>query len=191
MKKRILLIDNYDSFTHILCRTIDSLHLSETVIVKNDALFPSAVSDFDAIIISPGPGLPAEAGICCELIRKYHREIPVLGVCLGHQAIATVFGGTLYNLSRVYHGEMTTLEQCSDPGLYRGIHEPIRVGLYHSWAVDQSTLPESLEITALSSEGIIMSLKHRSYPITGIQYHPESVISSHGKEILRNWLQNI
>lgn len=191
MKKRILLIDNYDSFTHILCRTIDSLQLSETVIVKNDAPFPATVSDFDAIILSPGPGLPQEAGICCEVISKYYREIPVLGVCLGHQAIATVFGGSLYNLPRVYHGEMTMLDQCSDSCLYRGIHEPVRVGLYHSWAVDRTTFPESLEITALSSEGIIMSLQHRNYPLTGIQYHPESVISSHGKEILRNWLQSL
>lgn len=190
MKKRILLIDNYDSFTHILCRTIDSLQLTETLIVKNDAPLPAAVTDFDALVISPGPGLPAEAGICCELIRKYYKYIPILGVCLGHQAIASVFNGRLINLPDVYHGEMTTLEQCSDPVLYRGIQEPIRAGLYHSWAVDRNAFPEMLEITALSSEGVIMSLRHRNFPVTGIQYHPESVITSHGKEILENWLRS-
>ncbi len=183
---RVLLVDNYDSFTYNLVQLVEEAGAAVTV-VKNDALDFEAVKAFDKILLSPGPGLPAGSGRLLPLIREFSAKKPILGVCLGHQAIAEAFGGTLVNLDKVYHGIRQQIELGEDT-LFSGIPRKTTVGLYHSWAVARVGFPESLEIIAESPDGVIMALRHRSLDVRGVQFHPESYMTAAGAHMLANWL---
>ncbi|MBO4530700.1 MAG: aminodeoxychorismate/anthranilate synthase component II [Paludibacteraceae bacterium] len=184
---KIVIIDNYDSFTYNLSHLIKELGATVTV-VRNDQFQLDDLKDFDKIVLSPGPGIPSEAGLLLDVIRHYAGKKPILGICLGHQAIGEVFGGKLVNLSEVYHGVATPCHILGDDVIYRGLPEEIEVGRYHSWVVDKETLPQCLETTAVSNEGLIMSLRHREMDIRGIQFHPESILTPAGKQIIENWM---
>ena len=184
---RVVVIDNYDSFTYNLVHLVR--HLGATVTVyRNDQFALADLEDFDKIILSPGPGVPAEAGLLLDVIRTYAGRKPILGVCLGHQAIGEVFGGSLTNLSEVFHGVATEGTQLQNDPIFAGLPRRITMGRYHSWVVDRDTLPPCLEVTAESDEGYIMALSHRDYDIHGIQFHPESVLTPQGGTIVNNWL---
>ena len=184
---KIVIIDNYDSFTYNLSHLIKELGATVTV-VRNDQFQLDDLKDFDKIVLSPGPGIPSEAGLLLDVIRHYAGKKPILGICLGHQAIGEVFGGKLVNLSEVYHGVATPCHILGDDVIYRGLPEEIEVGRYHSWVVEKETLPQCLETTAVSNEGLIMSLRHREMDIRGIQFHPESILTPAGKQIIENWM---
>lgn len=188
MNCNIVIIDNYDSFTYNLSHLVKELGANVTVI-RNDQFQLPQLEAFDKIILSPGPGIPSEAGLLLDVIRTYAGKKPILGVCLGHQAIGEVFGGTLTNLSDVFHGVATPAHITADDYLFEGLPRTIEVGRYHSWVVDAESLPSCLEATSVSDEGFIMSLRHREFDIRGIQYHPESVLTPDGKQILSNWLR--
>lgn len=183
---RVLLIDNYDSFTYNLVQLVEEADAAVTV-VKNDELVFEEVRRFDKILLSPGPGLPAESGLLLPLIREFSGEKPILGVCLGHQAIAEAFGGKLVNLDRVYHGIRQEIRLREDL-LFREIPEKTTVGLYHSWAVARENFPQELEITAESPDGVIMALRHRTLDLRGVQFHPESYMTGAGARMMKNWL---
>lgn len=183
----IVIIDNYDSFTYNLAHLVRELGATVTVL-RNDQFELSALEAYDKIILSPGPGIPEEAGLLLDVIRTYADKKPILGVCLGHQAIGQVFGGTLKNLSEVYHGVATPVHITGDEALFAGLPETMEVGRYHSWVVDTENLPACLEVTSVSPEGLIMSLRHKEMDVRGIQYHPESVLTPNGKAIIQNWI---
>lgn len=183
----IVIIDNYDSFTYNLAHLVRELGATVTVL-RNDQFELSALEAYDKIILSPGPGIPEEAGLLLDVIRTYAGKKPILGVCLGHQAIGQVFGGTLKNLSEVYHGVATPVHITGDEALFAGLPETMEVGRYHSWVVDTENLPACLEVTSVSPEGLIMSLRHKEMDVRGIQYHPESVLTPNGKAIIQNWI---
>jgi len=188
---KILILDNYDSFTFNLFHIVESLlpdgHLLE--VHRNDQISLEAVGLYDKIIISPGPGLPEEAGITCELIRRYAAEKSILGVCLGHQAITEVFGGKLQNLEQVLHGvAIPTKVVKPDALLFRNCPNVLETGRYHSWVPDPETFPKELEITAIDASGSIMALQHKTFDLHGVQFHPESVMTPGGRQILRNWV---
>ncbi len=185
---KIVIIDNYDSFTYNLSHLVKELG-AEITVVRNDQFDMPQLEAFDKIILSPGPGIPSEAGLLLDVIRTYAGHKPILGVCLGHQAIGEVFGGRLKNLSEVFHGVATPAHITVRDYLFEGLPETIAVGRYHSWVVDTEGLPDCLEVTSVSDEGQIMSLRHREYDLRGIQYHPESVLTRDGKQILTNWIQ--
>lgn len=186
--KRILVIDNYDSFTYNLVHYLQDLDC-EVVVKRNDKITLDAVDQFHKILLSPGPGVPDEAGLLKPIIKRYAANKSILGVCLGQQAIGEVFGGSLENLSRVYHGVSTKIKLInSDEILYRNIPESFEVGRYHSWVVSKN-LPAALIATAIDENGEIMSLKHREYDVRAVQYHPESILTEHGREILKNWIE--
>ncbi len=187
--KRIVIIDNYDSFTYNLSHLVKELG-AEVTVYRNDKFQMQQLEDFDKIILSPGPGIPSEAGFLLDVIRNYAGRKPILGVCLGHQAIGEVFGAKLKNLNSVFHGVATPAIIIEDDYIFNGLPQTIEVGRYHSWIVSNESLPESLEITSVSDEGYIMSLRHKVYDIRGIQYHPESVLTPQGKQIINNWLSN-
>ena len=187
MKKKIVIIDNYDSFTYNLSHLVKELGADVTVF-RNDKFAMQQLASFDKIILSPGPGIPGEAGLLLETIRTYAGKKPILGVCLGHQAIGECFGGRLTNLSDVYHGVATPVTQTADDYLFQGLQRTFDVGRYHSWVVDAEEFPACLEVTSVSEEGFIMSLRHREYDIRGIQFHPESVLTPYGNSIIKNWL---
>ncbi len=187
--KKIVIIDNYDSFTYNLSHLVRSLG-AEVTVIRNDQFSMNQLLPFDKIILSPGPGIPSEAGLLLDVIRNYAGQKPILGVCLGHQAIGEAFGATLTNLSEVFHGVATPAHRICDDYLLDGLSETIEAGRYHSWIVDRTTLPACLEITSVSDEGYIMSMRHKTYDIRGIQYHPESVLTPEGKKILKNWLEH-
>ena len=180
---KIVIIDNYDSFTYNLSHLVKELG-AEVTVYRNDQF------RLEKIILSPGPGIPSEAGLLLDVIRTYAGRKPILGVCLGHQAIGEVFGGRLMNLSEVFHGVATPAHITVRDYLFLGLPDTIEVGRYHSWVVDREGLPSCLEITSVSDEGQIMSLRHRQYDIRGIQYHPESVLTGEGRTILSNWLKH-
>jgi anthranilate synthase component II len=186
--KPILLLDNYDSFTYNLLHYIEALG-APVVVYRNDEITIEDVAAFDHIILSPGPGLPDEAGIIKEVIARYASEKPILGICLGMQAIGEVFGAKLQNLNTVHHGVATVIE-VTDPSdvLYQNLPQKLTVGRYHSWIIDLATLPETLVVTAQTPEGQPMSLRHTSLPVCGVQYHPESILTPFGKTILQHWL---
>jgi len=186
--KPILLLDNYDSFTYNLLHYMEALG-APVVVYRNDEITLEDVAAFDHIVLSPGPGLPEEAGILKAVIARYGAEKPLLGICLGMQAIGEVFGAKLQNLNTVHHGVATTIEVV-DPQdiLYQNLPQSLSVGRYHSWIVDPATLPETLVVTAQTPEGHPMSMRHRSLPIYGVQYHPESILTPLGKTILHHWL---
>ena len=185
---KIVIIDNYDSFTYNLSHLVKELGADVTV-VRNDQFELPELEQFDKIILSPGPGIPEEAGLLLNVIRTYKGRKPMLGVCLGHQAIGEVFGAKLINLSDVYHGVQTEGTQLGNDPIFDGLPERIKMGRYHSWAVDNSTLPSCLEVTATTDDGMIMDLRHKDYDIHGIQFHPESVLTPDGRTIVDNWLK--
>ncbi len=198
---KIVIIDNYDSFTYNLSHLVKELG-AEVTVLRNDQFDLSDLECFDKIILSPGPGIPSEAGLLLEVIRTYAGRKPILGVCLGHQAIGEAFGGKLENLSEVFHGVATpchihpksapknneTLQENSDP-IFKGLPGEITIGRYHSWVVSKENFPDCLEITAESDEGQIMALRHKEYNIHGIQFHPESVLTPEGRTIIQNFLE--
>ena len=186
--KKIVIIDNYDSFTYNLSHLVKDLGVQVSV-YRNDKFQLEELEEFDKIILSPGPGIPEEAGLLLDVIRTYAGRKPILGVCLGHQAIGQVFGGKLTNLRDVYHGVETPVHIISQDYIFDTLPDTFQVGRYHSWVVDTEDFPSCLEITSVSDEGYIMSLRHREYDIKGIQYHPESVLTPNGKIILQNWLK--
>lgn len=186
---KIVIIDNYDSFTYNLSHLVKELG-AEVTVYRNDKFTMEQLEEFDKIILSPGPGIPSEAGLLLDVIKAYAGKKPILGVCLGHQAIGESFDGKLTNLSDVYHGVATSCNITVRDYLFEGLPEKIEIGRYHSWVVDNEGFPSCLEVTSVSDEGYIMSLRHREYDIRGIQYHPESVLTKDGKTILRNWLSN-
>ncbi len=185
---KVIIIDNYDSFTFNLSHLVKQLGAACTT-VRNDQFHLSDLEPFDRIILSPGPGIPSEAGLLLDVIRHYAGRKPMLGVCLGHQAIGEVFGAHLENLSDVFHGIQTPVHLNADDPLFHGIDDPLLVGRYHSWVVSREGFPDCLEVTATSEEGQIMALRHRTLPIHGIQFHPESVLTPEGKHIIKNWIE--
>ena len=184
----IVIIDNYDSFTYNLSHLVKELGADVTVL-RNDQFRLTDLEPFDRIILSPGPGIPSEAGLLLDVIRTYADRRPILGVCLGHQAIGEVFGAQLENLSEVFHGVATPCHLVAPSPLFRGIPEEFTVGRYHSWVVARDHFPDCLEVSAESDEHQIMALRHRQLPIYGIQFHPESVLTPQGKMIIQNFLQ--
>lgn len=184
---KIVIIDNYDSFTYNLAHLVRELGTQVTV-VRNDQFQLDDLTSFSKIILSPGPGIPSEAGLLLDVIRRYAGYKPILGVCLGHQAIGEVFGAKLENLSNVFHGVATEGSQLGNDPLFSGLPRRITMGRYHSWVVSRDGLPDCLEVTAVSDEGQIMALKHKELNVRGIQFHPESVLSPDGKKMLQNWL---
>ena len=186
---RILLLDNYDSFTWNLHHLLEPL--AEVTVARNDKISINDAARFDRIVLSPGPGLPTEAGIMPELLRKLMPSHPFLGVCLGMQAIVEVCGGTLFNLPKVRHGvAVACLPQAPRDPLFAGIEAPFEVGLYHSWAAGPATLPSDLRVIAGSAEGVIMALRHVRFPACGVQFHPESVLTPCGKKLIANWINH-
>ena len=186
----ILLIDNYDSFSYNLYQLVGEIHPNIKVI-RNDEMTVEEIRHLHPrrIILSPGPGRPENAGILCDSVQMLGTEIPILGVCLGHQAIGEVFGGQLTNLDSVFHGVATPATIIQNDYLFEGLPQKIEVGRYHSWVVSQEGFPDCLEVTSVSDEGYIMSMRHKSFDIRGIQYHPESVLTHDGKQIIQNWLK--
>ncbi|MGL3001477.1 anthranilate synthase component II [Flavobacterium sp. RSSB_23] len=187
--KKILVIDNYDSFTYNLVHYLEDLDCEVTV-YRNDEFDLDEIAHFDKILLSPGPGIPDEAGLLKAVIQKYGPTKSIFGVCLGQQAIGEVYGGTLSNLDKVYHGVATTVKTIvNDELLFDGLEPTFEVGRYHSWVVD-ANVPDVLEITSIDENGQVMSLRHKSYDVRGVQFHPESVLTPDGKKMLENWVKN-
>ncbi|MEO6549110.1 MAG: aminodeoxychorismate/anthranilate synthase component II [Ferruginibacter sp.] len=186
---KILVFDNYDSFTYNLVHLVEKILNQKVDVFRNDQITLEQVDEYDKIILSPGPGIPVEAGLLLPLIKQYAATKSILGVCLGHQAIGEAFGGTLVNLDKVYHGIATPIK-ISTPqvNILRDLGNTIEVGRYHSWIVDENNFPAELEVTATDENGFIMGLQHRSYDVQGVQFHPESVLTPQGEKIMRNWL---
>lgn len=190
---KILILDNYDSFTYNLVQMVEQI-MGENALVdvfKNDEISVEEIVKYDKIILSPGPGVPAEAGVLLDVIKKYAPTKPILGVCLGQQAIAEAFGGDLINVNNIFHGvgiEAKILKK--DSKILKNLSEDIKVGRYHSWIVNPHTMPKDLEVTAVDGQGMIMALQHKSYEVYAVQFHPESVLTPNGAEILRNFLIN-
>ena len=186
---KILVIDNYDSFTYNLVHYLEDLNCEVTV-YRNDEFDIDEIAIFDKILLSPGPGIPDEAGLLKAVIAKYAPTKSILGVCLGQQAIGEVFGGTLSNLDKVYHGVATMVKtSVDDELLFEGLGNEFEVGRYHSWVVD-ANLPDVLEATSFDENGQVMSLRHKTFDVRGVQFHPESVLTPNGKKILENWLKS-
>jgi len=186
---RILILDNYDSFTYNLVHYLNELVDEQIDIIRNDKISLEEVDKYSHILLSPGPGLPHEAGIMEDLIRYYAADKSIFGVCLGMQAIGEVFGGRLVNLDKVYHGVSMPANIISKEDItFRGIPKKINVGRYHSWVVDADDFPGELEITATDEENLVMALRHREYNVRGVQFHPESILTEYGMRMLENWL---
>ena len=185
---KIVIIDNYDSFTYNLSHLIKEIG-AEVTVIRNDQFTLNQLEPFDKIVLSPGPGIPSEAGLLLDVIKTFKGRKPILGVCLGHQAIGEVFGGTLENLSDVFHGVATEGTQFSNDYIFDTLPKRITMGRYHSWVVSRENFPTCLELTAVSDAGQIMALKHKNYDIHGIQFHPESVLTPEGKTIVKNFIE--
>ena len=186
---KIVIIDNYDSFTYNLSHLVKELG-AEVTVVRNDQFNIGDLEAYDKIILSHGPGIPEEAGLLLDVIRTYAGRKPILGVCLGHQAIGQVFGAQLENMTDVMHGVATPCDIIDSDVMFEGLPKRITVGRYHSWVVSADGLPECLAVTTKSDDGCIMALKHKEYDIHGIQFHPESVLTPDGKKMLQNWLSH-
>ncbi len=186
---KILIFDNYDSFTYNLVHAVKSLGYNQVDVIRNDKIDLSSVAQYDKIILSPGPGLPEEAGLLLPLIEQYAKTKSILGVCLGHQAIGEVFGARLENIPFVFHGVQTPAQIIAEDYLFTGLPEKIMVGRYHSWIVSKENFPPELEITAVDEEGNIMALKHRHLDVHGVQFHPESILTPEGHLIIQNFLK--
>jgi anthranilate synthase component II len=188
---RVLVFDNYDSFTYNLVQIIERVLDIKVDVVKNDEITLEEVDKYDKIVLSPGPGIPEEAGILLDLIKEYAPKKSILGVCLGQQAIAEAFGGSLINLSEIFHGVATSTELVKDnTKIFKNLSSGIEVGRYHSWVVNREDFPEELEITAIDKDGIIMALQHKKYDVHGVQFHPESILTPQGEIIIKNFLLN-
>jgi len=185
---KIVIIDNYDSFTYNLAHLVRQLG-AEVTVWRNDRFSLPQLEPYDKILLSPGPGIPSEAGLLLDVIRTYAGRKPILGICLGHQAIGEVFGARLANLADVYHGVATTGTQLGNDAIFGTLTERIVMGRYHSWVVDKEGFPDCLEVTAVSDEGQIMALRHKDLDVRGIQFHPESVLTPDGPKMLRNWFE--
>lgn len=185
---RIAVIDNYDSFTYNLVHLVKSLGV-EVDVFRNDQFRLSSLEPYDKLLLSPGPGIPGEAGLLLEVIKTYAPRKPILGICLGHQAIGEVFGGRLVRLHQVYHGVATPCEQMMDEPLFADLPRHFEVGRYHSWVVSREDFPDCLQVTALSSDGQVMALRHKQYDVCGLQFHPESVLTPLGETILSDWIR--
>lgn len=186
---KLLIFDNYDSFTYNIVHAVRELGTDPTV-VRNDCIALDEIDKFDKIIISPGPGIPSEAGILQQLLQEYADKKSILGICLGHQAIGERFGARLKNLPEVYHGIKTEIDIIRPDYIFDGLGNKLEVGRYHSWAIDPGSIPAELEITALSPDGCIMAVRHRDFDIRGVQFHPESVLTPKGTKIIENWLKH-
>ncbi|MBL7139069.1 MAG: aminodeoxychorismate/anthranilate synthase component II [Bacteroidales bacterium] len=190
-KTRILIIDNNDSFTFNLVQLVEECGIQSYEVAASNRLDPGVVNQFDKVLISPGPGLPTDFPGMCEVIRRFGAEKDILGVCLGHQAIAIEYGGSLIHLPGVKHGTTTRLQiKARDEQLFNRVNNGSQVGLYHSWAVDPATFPDCLEITAISEEQTILALRHKHFRVRGVQFHPESFMTPVGKKILENWIND-
>ena len=185
---KVLVFDNYDSFTYNLVHALRKLGVTDLEVHRNDQIALEDIERFDKIVLSPGPGVPSESGILLDVIRRYAPTKSILGVCLGEQAIAEAFGGTLLNLPEVFHGVSSMVKVTHPDILFEGLPSEFEVGRYHSWAVDLTTLPDELQITAIDEAGMIMALAHKTYDVRGVQFHPESVLTPRGEEMLRNWI---
>lgn len=186
---KLLIIDNYDSFTYNIVHAVRELGV-EPAIVRNDAFTLDEVGAYDKIIISPGPGIPSEAGMVPEVLRRYSAEKSILGVCLGHQAIGERYGAKLRNLEEVYHGVSSVIEIIEDDYLFAGLPGRLPVGRYHSWVVDKAGLPDELVVTAMSHDGEIMAMRHKEHDVRGVQFHPESILTPDGLKILENFIKH-
>lgn len=187
---KVLVLDNYDSFTYNLVQYIQEILGQPVDVFRNDEISLEAVDQYDVIILSPGPGLPHEAGIMPKLIKKYATSKPILGVCLGHQAIGEAFGGQLENLTDVFHGIETDVEIIvEDDLIFQDIDKKIKAGRYHSWVVSREGFPTELEVTAVAENGVIMAMRHRNYEVWGVQFHPESIMTAQGMKMLENFLE--
>lgn len=188
---RILVFDNYDSFTYNLVQIIEQITGEKVDVFRNDQIPLEDINKYDKIILSPGPGIPEEAGILLDVIKKYAPTKSILGVCLGQQAIAEAFGGNLINLSAIFHGVATNSKTVKEnTKLFNNLPQNLEVGRYHSWAVNTENFPEELEITAVDDDGMIMALQHKTYDVHAVQFHPESILTPNGRQILENFLQN-
>jgi anthranilate synthase component 2 len=190
---KILIFDNYDSFTYNLVHVVEKIIHGKVDVYRNDKISLEKIKEFDKIILSPGPGLPVESGLLLPLIKEYASSKSILGVCLGHQAIGETFGGSLINLSTVYHGVATKIKidegrTQSSNDVFNELPGELEVGRYHSWIVDKENFPEELEITAEDENGYIMALRHKTFDVQGVQFHPESVLTPMGEKMMRNWL---
>ncbi len=193
MIMKILIFDNYDSFTYNLVHVVEKIIHGKVDVYRNDKIALEKINGYDKIILSPGPGLPNQSGLLLPLIKEYASSKSILGVCLGHQAIGEVFGGSLINLSTVYHGVATKIKieqkrSQSKNDVFNDLPNEIEVGRYHSWIVSRENFPEELEITAEDDKGYIMALRHKKYDVQGVQFHPESVLTPLGEQVMRNWL---
>lgn len=190
---KILVFDNYDSFTYNLVHLVQKIVKDKLDVYRNDQIPLEKVKEYDKIILSPGPGIPKEAGLLLPLIKEYASSKSILGVCLGHQAIGEAFGGSLINLSTVYHGVSTPVKIVKHEAkhdLFEGLPDQFEVGRYHSWIVSEKDFPKELDVTARDDNGYIMALQHKTYDVQGVQFHPESVLTPDGETILRNWLKS-
>ncbi|MCJ8153834.1 aminodeoxychorismate/anthranilate synthase component II [Chryseobacterium sp. SSA4.19] len=188
---KVLVFDNYDSFTYNLVQIIERVLNTKVDVVKNDEISLDDIDNYDKIVLSPGPGIPEEAGILLEVIKKYAPTKSILGVCLGQQAIAEAFGGSLINLSEIFHGVATPAELVkADTKIFRNLSNGLEVGRYHSWVVNREDFPDELEITAVDKDGMIMALQHKKYDVHGVQFHPESILTPDGELIIKNFLLN-
>ncbi len=185
---KILIFDNYDSFTYNLVHLVKELGYTDVDVFRNDKIALEDVAKYDKIILSPGPGIPSEAGLLLPLIKEYAGKKPILGVCLGHQAIGEVFGAQLKNLEDVYHGVATRINITQPDYIFDTLGRELEVGRYHSWIVDNNGLPDCIEITATDNNGQIMALKHKEFDVHGVQFHPESVLTPAGETIVKNFL---
>jgi anthranilate synthase component 2 len=189
MAAKILVFDNYDSFTYNLVHLVEKILHQKVDVYRNDEIALEKVREYDKIILSPGPGIPVEAGLLLPLIKEYASSKSILGVCLGHQAIGEAFGGKLINLSTVYHGVATNCRLLNGKSqLFKGLPETIEAGRYHSWIISDENFPNELEVTARDDNNYIMGLQHKNYDVQGVQFHPESVLTPMGEEIMKNWL---
>lgn len=184
----ILIIDNYDSFTYNLVQLVRTVTGTEPVVRRNDCFTLEEVALFDKILLSPGPGLPADAGLLLAVIQRYAATKSILGVCLGHQAIAEAFGGRLARLDEVCHGFASDIQIVAGDALFYSLPLQFPVGRYHSWVVATDVLPESLRVTAVTASGTIMALRHKEYDVCGVQFHPESILTGNGKIMIENWI---
>lgn len=189
---KILVFDNYDSFTYNLVHYLEKVSDVKADVFRNDKISLEEINRYDKILLSPGPGLPSEAGILLDVIKKYSPEKSILGVCLGHQAIGEVFGLKLKNLDSVYHGVASEMEVLKDDLLFRGLPKKFKAGRYHSWVADAppSGFPDDLEITVKDENGFVMGLRHKKFDVRGVQFHPESILTEHGLELIRNWVNS-
>jgi anthranilate synthase component II len=188
---KILVFDNYDSFTYNLVHYLEKVSDADIEVHRNDKISLKEIERFDKILLSPGPGIPSEAGILLDVIKTYAPTKDILGVCLGQQAIAEAFGGSLNNLQEVFHGVATPIDIIAKDVIFKDVPQKLNVGRYHSWAVNEKDFPKELEITAVDQSGSIMALRHRSYQVRGVQFHPESVLTEHGELMIKNWIENV